>query len=159
MAGLRALPRKAGVLLSRILPPARSRHWNERRTICGFWALRLDRHSPLFDVVRNGNPPLDRLHFLRKFFTLFHFTDQASCLGRLWTRCFGASLGQSWGQFHTRRVRSRCPGLTVSRATIHRPPSDRIVETGRKNGSFKRFDELRCSRAFALSLVRNRATG
>ena len=23
---------------------------------------------------------------------------------RLWTRCFGASQGQSWGQFHTRRV-------------------------------------------------------
>ena len=39
--------------------------------------------------------------------------------------------------------RSRCAGLTVSRTTIQLAPSDRIVETVRKNGCLKKFEELR----------------
>ena len=76
-------------------------------------------------------------------------TSQIQRLGwrRLWTRCFGASQGQSWGEFHTRRISQ--PMRVIDCLTRNDPPdtSDRIVETCRKNGCFKEFEDVREARA------------
>ena len=57
----------------------------------------------------------------------------------LWTRCFGTSQGQSWGQFHhATKCRQRCSGLPVS---VNHPPD--VLRSNWRHQQKKRLFQAR----------------
>ena len=91
----------------------------------------------------------DTFDFPRKSFRLFHFTYQATWLALALEALFWRVSRDNRGDSSTRDEFQPMRLINCLSRHVHQIPSDRIIETGKKNGCFKEFEERRVLCAFA----------